>query len=300
MSTRCADPDCTARHCVVCRREHTTDAHPQTCPACVGVVRKRLQRIADLHHYGRLRTEAWSHPDDPIPGGTAMVLLGPVSPGDFADYGEVDDNRYGGVPPLLTLATWEDDWRRWSGQPAGPLATIANAVDYLDANLTRMAQQVTPKVDADGDEEWPPDFTEFARDVTAALARLEDVLAEGERAQESKTPCLDCGARLVKRYGTRAADDRWVCPRCRRRYDDDEFVRAQAQQLASSGADRFVRLTDAISASPRPEHTLRTWLRRGLVSAYCDLSTRHVWVWWPDVRTLDREATVRDLRKRSA
>ncbi|MGH3356607.1 MAG: hypothetical protein ACRDOJ_11970 [Nocardioidaceae bacterium] len=309
MRDRCSDPaDCDRRHCALCRRGHPTDTHPLTCPACVGRVRDQLAGIAELHHYARLRAEAWHHPDAAIPGGAAMVLLGPVSRGIQArhlayvtgDYTDLEAAAKDADPPLLTLATWEDCWRGWSGQPAGRLASIDSAAAYLDANLTRMAQQLEAKVDGDGDEEWPPDFGQFAADVQRALIRLEDVLRAGERDEVSKTPCLDCGTRLARRYAARAVDDRWVCPRCRRRYTEAEFARAQHQQLAGEGADRFVRLGDALKAAPRPEYTVRTWVRRGLVSAYCELGTRQVMVWWPDVRALDREAATRQLRRRSA
>lgn len=45
----------------------------------------------------------------------------------------------------------------------------------------------------------------------------------------------------------------------------------------------WVPLTTAAAAARRPPRTLRTWARRGRITAACRLTDRAVIVWWPDV-----------------
>lgn len=213
----CPDPTscdgcepCTHDHCVLCRARHTTQAHPNVCPTCISGIREDLDvtlaRIGDLHDQaihgardGRLQAAA------PIPGGDALVLLGPAGNREtaahrwdsakagrlkksrlFAHYS--DDHRGRDLePPLSLLAAWEDVWRTYLRNPAKKLATQASAVKFLGDNLTLMAQV------QDG-----PDITVFARDIASLRARLEQVLHD-EQQPERGVECFECGVRLLRR-----------------------------------------------------------------------------------------------------
>lgn len=284
---------CEHRHCVIDGHRHVDDAHPLTCPSCVGDVRDDLDQITDMH--ARLRGEAVvrgmaGDRDGTVLGGDAMVMLamrwreqtGLASDGDHSHELEGDP-----VPPLLVLATWEDAWRDHLGHDPAGTASVDAAAGYLALVLTRMAQE--------------PDlpFEDFARDIRQLRGRLEDVLHDGEREERTRVPCLDCGARLVKRYATKAAADHHACPKCARRYTDGEFALAKADHLASEDAARYVRVADALAAIGRPEQTLRSWIRRGVVDTKRDERTGALLVWWPHVREMHLD-TPRRPRARSA
>lgn len=274
--SRCHDTDCDRRHCVVCAREHTDDTCPQTCPGCVHTVRDNLAAIVDMHT--RLEDQAThTHADGRLNtgplGGDAMVML---ADGRYLPASRItcDEQRNDPLPPLLVLATWEDDIRLTIGHKPAGRATITDAAGYLDQHLTMIAQR-------------HPAFDELAADLDRLRGRLEAVLCEGDREDETRTPCITCGTRLVRRYGRRVSDDHHQCPRCQRRYIGDEFVRAKHHHLASEEAATWVLLSHAAQIVDRSGRTVRTWVNRLQVTAYCDPVTHRVYVWWPDVRELE-------------
>jgi hypothetical protein len=212
---------CTADHCVLCRARHTDDAHPLVCPTCIAGIRTDLDAV--VAHTGALLTEAIDGTSQggqllaaaPIPGGDAMVMLGPSGDRetaahrwDSATRGRLskskswshyaDDHRPQDLePPLSLLANWEDIWRRYLRTSTRTPANVAAAVTYFGLNLTLMAQ-VT-----DG-----PDIVAFARDVAGLRARLEGVLhdehtlnAAGKTGGDAErgVECFECGVRLVRR-----------------------------------------------------------------------------------------------------
>ncbi|TIC78805.1 hypothetical protein [Nocardioides sp. GY 10127] len=133
-------------------------------------------------------------------------------------------------------------------------------------------------------------------------------------------------------------DDRWKCPACKHRYDDDALQRAHAAQLRREEAAKYVALPDArstLAAQGRAPRTIAKWLGpvlehvadhctecgatwppsefnacpadlfdpatheldrcggelraaftgdpEAVIDGYCELKTRRVWVWWPDL-----------------
>lgn len=234
----CADDTCRGcqpcedDHCQVCTKEHAA----VVCDTCLGAIRDDLRTIVELH--GQLPAEAAHHASATIPGGAATVALGPWSPGHADVY---DDPETWGLNldndwhPLLTLATWEDVWRDWYGTATDLRATIDRAADYLRDHLTDMARQ-TPRVDADAEEEWPPDLPQMAADLRQLRGRLEGVLRAGDRDDRAGVACFDCGGQLVRRMTPAGLADRWTCRRCRREYTDPEYrlaVRAKIERQAS-------------------------------------------------------------------
>lgn len=203
----CPDPQacdgcdpCLHPHCSVCARVHLDDAHPNTCPDCVSSIREDLDEIA--RHVNGLAAQAIDAGDDgrrwaaaPIPGALATVLRGPaVHPAKVRT--RVDERRDDLLSPLVVLGHAEDVWRRWLGQPTRRTASVQASVDYLDEQLTLIAQ-ARPDM-RDGHFVNPPEFPEFARAIGHLRADLEHVLHD-EQTPERGVDCFECGARLVRR-----------------------------------------------------------------------------------------------------
>lgn len=220
---------CTEAHCIVCGIEHVDQ---RTCPDCITATREDLHQVLDLT--GRLGDEAEHHPDDEIPGGNATVMVGPYSLGSQADSHE-HESEADPPHPLLTLATWEDDWRKTFGQPAAGPASVVAAVVYLGRWLHHAAQHH----DA---------YDDFAREVGQLRSRLEDVLRDGER-DERAAPCPKCKVNLVRKAKPRrrvrycpghgplttcpipqqgccdsgGLADEWSCPRCKKTFSKKDY-----------------------------------------------------------------------------
>lgn len=277
---------CTERHCVVCTATHVgTDT--LACADCLAALREALHDIVLLcdalpgqaafgGEAGHLLAGA------PIPGGDAMVLLGPGSDGraqvremlwEATDAPHSDDERSGDPePPLALLASWEDDWRLLWAQPAGPRATLPNAAAYLLRNLARAAAT-------------HPAFDEFADAIFGCRARLEDVLHDGER-DETGAPCVHCGATLIRRSmpprtcrhdvdddvgnsgdvctcdhgGLR---DEWRCPRCRRVYDSHSYWNAVGAAYRAHAT--AMTAADISTQYGIPAGSVQSWASRGLI-----------------------------------
>lgn len=208
---------CTAPHCGVCGREHATNAHPATCPECIGRVRDDLTDIQSS--YTALEVEAMDAGGDgrlvaaaPIPGGTAQVLIGPTVRLPLLRVGRKtsEDHRPGDpIPPLAILAQWEDIYRAWLGhEPRRTPVTaqawlgapvdqrsIAGAIGYLTRQLDYLANHLDPN--ADGVP--APDWVAFTRQVRNIRAQLEHALHD-EQEPERGVECFECGDRLVRRF----------------------------------------------------------------------------------------------------
>lgn len=287
----CADDECRGcqpcehAHCRVCGRNHADG----TCPACLAEVRDDLAEIVrmceslpeEVEHRGI--------------NGEAMVLLGPVADPEarghrIASAGvgrawvdEADHEQH----PLTVLGTWSMVYAEEFDHDQAECITVINAADYLDRNLTYAG-------------DWPhAEFADFARDLRKSRAHMERVLHDGEQVERTKVPCLDDGTLLEVRYAKKADDDRHVCPKCRRRYDDGEYALAKAEWLSSEGAERFVLVIDAASAIGRSEQTVRTWAKREVVQSQRNEATGRLEVWWPDVRDEHRDRRVRELRRKA-
>lgn len=273
----------------------TTDA--------VTKVARDLREIEDLS--ALLLTQAVHKANDrEMPGGQAMVALGNVANQeawsnlvdtalrlayDNGDEPPELDDEDDWEPPLQTLCFWTEQLRREHGNEYDLQPTIASEVNYLRYMLNWL-----------WDNE--PHWGDFARDIRKARVRLENVLYAGRRAERTRVPCNadDCERkpRLIKTRGEAidGSQDRHKCPACKKRYDDDDFNRAYAEQLRSQGAERFVSLPDAVGtlrALGRSERTIRKWFEKCEVNAYCDPVTHAVWVWWPDIWRLHNATTTR-------
>lgn len=243
-----------------------------------------------------------------MPGGRAMVAMGPVANLEAWENMNQATERYGfgytiaeleddedAWPAYQTLKSWSEQWRRArAAEYDGQRLTIAT-----EANLIRSL------LDWAWDHLEPAQWDQMAADVNRARRNLEDILFAGKRAGRTRIVCdlgHDKPQRLLVLLGSAddGTEDAWKCPwaGCKKRFNRDEVRRAHAQMLRSDGAERWVHQTDAIATlrtQDRSEHTVRKWLADGEGEGYCDPITHEVWVWWP---SLWRKHLMTPTRKR--
>jgi len=231
---------CPRYHCIVCGIKHVDR---QTCPECVGVVRGDLRDIASM--YLALRDHAISGGQDgrleasrDLPGGEAMNML---VPGGQRGYIGIGEHR----PTENVLGDWENDWRKITGNYTDDLVSVEGAWAFLDEHLSWAAQHHLA-------------FDDFAKEIRAHRAHLEDVLHEGERAEKT-APCLYCGGRIEREYHKRQGFlDHWRCQgRCQRSYSRDQYLQAVKRGYIAS-ADKLTA-SDAARRLGIPATRIRVW-----------------------------------------
>jgi len=246
-------------------------------------VAQHLTAIVELSE--RLEDQAINDANDHLmPGGLAMVALASVAnleawahKVDAAERHGLrlaieDDDEW--VPPLQTLLFWSEDLRRTHDLENESRPTIAS-----EANVIRWA--------LDWLWENEPHFEDFARDMRDARRQTETLLMAGERADRIRVTCPDCeaGKRLIIMYGATEDDDQWKCPACKHRFTADDVDRAYRKQLRHQGAERWVRMADAVSIMRgygwRGE-SVRGWVDGTDVEAATD-DTGTLFAWWPDL-----------------
>lgn len=254
----------------------------------------RLHAAQDLNAirqmYRDLAEQALARAGDPhIPGGTAMVMLGPGADVEAFSWRQlaaingadvaVEMPQHGDIEtPLAFLASWTDMVRERRVQPTALRATIEREVDYLAKSLDWM-------LSLDGDGEMV--FLEV-EDFAAGLKRLrntmENVLYAGHRPDLAKACCMYCetGPRLHRIWMRDPKQDHWQCPACYRAYDDDGARRCLHHELDRDGAEKWVWVEDARSIANVDRRTWWSWLDRGQVRT--ERQGQRVMAWWPDVR----------------
>ena len=228
-----------------------------------------------------------------MPGGRAMVALGPVANleawENLNDAGERNGKAYTSAEDedpdeawsaFQILKFWSEAWRREHGAEYGQQPTIATEANFIRYLL---------------DWAWDnePGWDDFAKDVNRARRNLEDILFAGSRAERTRIVCdeqHEKPQRLLVLLGSAddGSEDAWKCPQagCKKRFNRDDVRRAHAKMLRSEGAERWVHQSDAIATlktQGRSEHTVRKWLADGEGEGYCDPVTHEVWVWWPSL-----------------
>ena len=239
-----------------------------------------------------------------LPGGYAMVSLTPVAnleawenqyegweqfntttDGPTFDLTHIEDEDDTWEPALQTLRYWSDRYRRSHNAEWDHIPTVNTEAKFL-AHLANWIWENEP--------EWE----HFAHDINRARVRLENVLYAGTRPERTRVNCTneacETKPRLIRVYGLSVTQDHYKCPGCKNRYDPGQFARAKLQHLDSEGADRHVKMQDARDVINRPNRTWTKWLRYWYVRNYRDPVTGQVWVWWPDVREMDRETKRRN------
>lgn len=190
-------------------------------------VSRSLREIGRM--YANLADQALAAADDPdIPGGDAMVMLGPGA--DVEAFGYMQLSAIMGridmesvvlddiEPPLSFLASWVDIIREERGQhPSNRRATIQGELAYLWGALDWMTS-----VDEDGEPWWLPadDFSTQLRKVRHAL---ESVVHDGFRPVRGM-PCLYCRSDLLRDFSPRDGFlDSYTCEGCGKPYEKANY-----------------------------------------------------------------------------
>jgi hypothetical protein len=242
---------CEEPHCRICIVTHVNG----TCAECMAETREALHDIArmtdalpeEVEHRG-VEGEAMmllGPVADPEAFGhmSASVAAGRVSPDYLAD-------AIGETHPVWVLGTWDMRWRDALDHDTTELVTLAASVDYLDRTMTYMGGY--PHVS----------FEDFARDLRRCRTHLEAVLHDGEQVDQG-APCMSCGARLERTWGTDAKGDGWSCPRCKQTSTDAQYrfaVMHLHRESAEWLTDRDMEIRTGVKAG-----TVRVWARRGQV-----------------------------------
>jgi hypothetical protein len=309
--------------CYVCNRQSLTDFERQTCAKCIARTRANLADIESL--FGRLEgyliesrfpansgAEIRGSGDDEQPIADALVMLAWGGAGwdamsrrgnreHIAD--ELDSDPQS-VPGLL--AVHEDDWRVQLRDPAAGPPMVASSVDYLNRNLSRMAQSYS-------------EFDTFAQDIHNLRSRIRTAIGLSERPVEGAN-CFDCGEQLVRRYRYKGdqlkpawdnetepgLEDRWTCEKCGRVYEQAEYMLAVRSHHADNAAAEWRRPSIAAYLVDRPVRTIQTWMNTLEVAVACRWkhpngkdADRRLVVWMPDVTELARQKPRRNRREAS-
>lgn len=219
---------CPKSHCGLrgCPEHVEQHAGIYTCPRCIGKVRRRVQRIAELYalvdldvelrgaDLGPLLAEAV---DDGI-ASEAFNLIGPAAdPGQYGEKrarlrsayegrGWCDWPRHEGFHdddpqhPYAVLGRWDMACRESYGPATDLFVSVSRAADYLSGPLLDTFAHTS-------------EFEDFDRETAECLSHLEGVLHDS-RAPEKGAPCPTCRAttpdrkaqRLVKHYAEHARD----------------------------------------------------------------------------------------------
>jgi hypothetical protein len=208
--------------CTVCNRS-LEDTDPVVCETCITRARKTLTQIVELYALlpEQLGRPAGQSPGGrrgggdgaPLPGGAALVLLGPGSTGteprrltskeqllgvEGREHGE-DNKERDLVSVAFALHTWEIDWRDTRGEPEPDgHGTVVGAAGYLERRM-RWA--------ANGERTHPahPAFPDFVQELSDLRDLLEQATSRRNDPERAPVPCLDCDSTSLRRV-YRAAD----------------------------------------------------------------------------------------------
>jgi hypothetical protein len=272
-----------------------------------------LTGIAEM--FVKLRSEAVNRAGDPdIPGGAAMVLLGPGA--DIEAWGYVQLSAIFGrlnlgirgttkheqtieldaiavedvEPPLSFLASWADIVRDARGQqPSTRRARISDEIAYLRSAMDWMLSS------NEYGEPWFIQVEDFAAGLHNVRTALENVLHDGERSERIRAKCNRCSERprLTRVYGFAkdGSEDGYRCHECGADGGTDWVARCWHKMIAEKGdAPEWVTVKVASAATGRPAKTIRRWTEvradgtAKVESRYRGDDPRLLEVRWADVR----------------
>lgn len=250
---------CPERHCICCGHNHSLD---QTCPSCLAEVRTDIGLIefmlrvrlraqvtdgSSLTGSGSVKLMASSD----IPGGEAMVEIGPYSDGGAAtDRLQKDDER---VRPEATISqimgSWSQDWTESAG------GTVRHPSNH--DHVTWAAKH-------------HPAFDDFAREIREHRSRLEDMLHDGERA-DLGAPCFVCHRPLERHYGKSEGNDSWWCEKCKKDLGVAEYVEEVGKNYRRNA--EWLTAEDVSETYQIPRGSLSSWASGGDVRKKRDMNT---------------------------
>lgn len=230
---------CWLNHCANCGMTHVDDL---VCHGCIGDVRE------DLHAIVKLSADLPAEAESRGVQSEAFHLAGPVAnPAAWRQRGQYghkypSDARLGEDHPLWVLGTWDMLVTELLGHTRTGRIGIDSAADYLDRNLTDLAQN--------------PDFgfQDLGRELSHCRSHLDLSLHDGEQI-EKRAPCLTCKRPLVlDKVGERV---RYRCTKCRRDLTENEY-RLAVRAAHVAHADRLC-IDDMADRLSIKASTLRRW-----------------------------------------
>lgn len=226
-----------------------------------------------LRMFAALKIEAVNRAGDPdIPGGMAMVLLGPGADIEAFGYAQMSElmgrtqkrvwlpDKGDVEPPLSFLASWNDIIRDARGQePSTRRARLTVEIAGIRGALDWMLS-----VNVDG-EPWFIQIDDFARGLHKVRRAMEGVLHDGDRAERIRAECKNCeeSPRLCLRRGEKedGSDNEWYCPSCKHPYDADGVAACWRQMLVKRGdPPEWVTIAQAAAGVGRSPKTIRKWI----------------------------------------
>ena len=263
-----------------------TPEEPRTCELCLTDFRRTLADILVLWQElpRHLRTVPGTAlggargGDDgpPLPGGAALALLGPGSPGTSArrltrtDKEREVDGREHAVDNLSTdtpsvawvLGQWEDDWRHTRGDDPAMTGTstgsiIQGAARYLEVHARWAANNHEA-------------FADCATELRDLRTTLEAATHRLRRPAKANADCFACGGDLIRRVVDGLEEDAVTCRDCREQYDPARYSLALSEQAwAASRVDLdgepWATVERAAHDSGSKIGTVRVWMHRELV-----------------------------------
>lgn len=215
--------------CKLC--ESPLPASSTYCAECVGETRTLLADILAYYvelsgHLGRLRGQVLGMRGGgtegrPLPGGDALVLLGPGSPG----YAEDAETSREGDPPSVAyeLRYWEKDWRE-ERKEICMCGNVPSSVKYLYTNSRWASINY-------------PGFAEFYADLKRLRLRLSIATCRHRSPVKANASCFRCGGVLQRQIDARGFEEEHVtCRDCGDTYDAGRYLlalRAAAEQASS-------------------------------------------------------------------
>lgn len=226
-----------------------------------------MTAIEDM--FTNLGDEAVNRAGDPdIPGGMAMVLLGPGADIEAFGYAQMSElmgrtskrvwlaDKGDVEPPLSFLASWSDLVREARGfEPSQRRATIGGEIASLRSALDWMLSV------NEFDEPWFIQVEDFATGLRKVRRSMENVLHDGVRAERIRAECKECeeAPRLCVDRDHEAIA--FYCPSCRHPYDDAGVAQCWHRMIASRLEDvpEWVTVARAAAATGRSPKTIRRW-----------------------------------------
>lgn len=271
--------------CPVCGHSLSEHEPAFACEQCLTRARADLAGIVEMYaelprHLGHPRSTAYdrSRPSTdgaPLPGGDALVLLGPGSPGYDDDDVTVRDGDPASV--AFELDWWQRDWADSRGEnpdltPRSVAAMVRYAAGYLEVHARWAANN-------------HPGFDAFAADLNRLHRLLEHATARTDAREVAEAACMSCGGQLVREVQPRQDDggasrkglpeegyqSGFTCQGCGRVYAIPEggfneyafalnaYLWAHPQMWAPADL-----LADWFGIAPS---LLRQWKHRGLISS---------------------------------
>lgn len=253
----------------------------------VAEVARELSEIERLALVDALETQAANKANDrEIPGGEALVSLGPVANleawSNLVDSGEEgrlpypdhlsDETDDSERPVLQTLLFWSEQWRVEWGAVSDLRPTVGSEAAFIRRVLNWAWEH---------EAKWD----DFADDMRQARLSLENILYEGWRSEHG-VQCFDCEVDLIRPSRERrtlhhcegtddglcvwphrfCAHDRggladeWRCPSCDRRYGVEDYYRA-VRHAHFVHAD-YLPLEEAAERTGVKRGTIKVWAHR--------------------------------------